>query len=183
MNVFRINKIHFQCVLLCLQAHALVTLNIWDIYNARWYFPGVYTKYITRCNISFCWSSLLVLQSSFLAYIFCFSCTVSFIPLDLFCTRLLRFLSAIFLCSSARNRAFPDNSPSLGNNWIRVTSTAREAEQEDGGARGRGHFAFEIEKRRIYKRQWLKRGKWPCIVPLAVAAIRLDGSAVRSAGC
>jgi len=97
--------------------------------------------------------------------------------------RLLRFLSAIFLCSSARNRAFPDNSPSLGNNWIRVTSTAREAEQEDGGARGRGHFAFEIEKRRIYKRQWLKRGKWPCIVPLAVAAIRLDGSAVRSAGC
>lgn len=26
-------------------------------------------------------------------------------------------------------------------------------------------------------------GKWPRIVPLAVAAIRLDGSAVRSADC
>lgn len=111
--------------LLYLQSHALVILNIWDIYNARWYFQPfsvcihkIYNSVQHFVLLIF----LLVLQSPALAYIFRLSCTVPFIPLDCSCTRLLRFLSAIFLCSSTRNRAFPDNSPSLGNNWIRVTS-------------------------------------------------------------
>lgn len=64
----------------------------------------------------------------------------------------------------------------------------REKPRKKAEAHDRGRFVFEIERRRrMYKRreeESAAAGKWPRIVrPLAVAAIRLDGSAVRSADC
>lgn len=173
-----------------------IFLGIWDIYNTQddifSYFPGIYTICTTRlrrfvslilsaCSPAPCFSLHLLPA-------FPTSASSTF-PRRLLHAFALFSLPSISLPSCARSRFLPTILPPVSV-IIEFALCLGYRARSRGRRRSARSWTFRIwnweEEKNVYKRREEESaavGKWPRIVPLAVAAIRLDGSAVRSADC